>query len=545
MDVDIGTYRATVGLNHANKSYSPTQKNRFFILFWAFKTFQFELLALVLILFQVVFSCVFRTFITFYKKATPTSTIIFLLTVKKILRHGNPICLIPAITLILSLFGIFYFMKKSLKHAIRKEPHANLLLDAFILEITLTYHYRWAKHLHNCGDIHQNPGPNPKIEHLKAMHWNLNSLKAHNFERLHNLNVYNAIYKFHIIAITETALTNKIDDKKIEIEGYDIARYDLINEETHGGALIYFRQDLSVKQRTDLNVPTYTIVLELSISRKKVFCIVTYRKFSQTTTEFETYLEKLNEIMEKISLETPYCTFLLGDVNGHNKKWYQGDKSDKFGLSIQETFDNFGFTQMVKQPTYLTNNSETLVDIFATNQPNLVTANEIHPSQHDKCHHQVNFVKINLKCIAPDPIKRFIWHYSRGDFESMRRSALQFDWENTLSHLNPDDQVNFFDETILNIAKNYIPCEHKTFYPKDPPWITKACKDLYQKYKRKYKSFAKKGFLSSEKKNIDGLKKEYSELVQKEKDRYTKSLGSAVSDPRTGQKNTGRLLKNF
>ena len=47
------------------------------------------------------------------------------------------------------------------------------------------------------------------------MHWNLNSPKAHNFERLHNLNVYNAIYKFHIIAISKSALTNKIDDNKI------------------------------------------------------------------------------------------------------------------------------------------------------------------------------------------------------------------------------------------------------------------------------------------------------------------------------------------
>jgi len=477
MDVDIGIYRATIGLNHANKSYSTAQKNRFFLLFWAFKTFQFELLALLSILFQILFSYFFRSFIILYKKATPTSTIFFLLTVKKILHHGNPICLIPAITFLLSIWGIIYFMKKNLKlHAIRKEPFASILLDAFILEVTLTYHYKWAKNLHICGDIHKHPGPNSKIEHLKVMHWNLNSLKAHNFERLHNLSVYNAIYKFHIIAISESALTNKIDDKKIEIEGYDTARYDLIDEDTHGGVLIYFRQDLSVKQRTDLNVPTYTIVLELSISRKKVFCIVTYRKFGQTITESETYLEKLNEIMEQIRLETPYCTFLLGDVNGHNKKWYQGDKSDKIGQSIQEIFDNFGFTQMVNQPTYLINNCKTLVDIFATNQPNLVTSNEIHPSQHEKCHHQVNFVKINLKCIAPDPIKRFIWHYSRGDFESMRRSAFQFDWENALGHLHPDDQANFFDETILNIAKNTYPVTTKPFIQKILPGLPKLAK---------------------------------------------------------------------
>ena len=90
----------------------------------------------------------------------------------------------------------------------------------------------------------------------------------------------------------------------------------------------------------------------------------------------------------------------------------------------------------------------------------------------------------------------------------MRRSAFQFDWENTLgSQHHPDDQANFFDETILSIAKYFIPCKYKTFYPKEPPWINKACKDLYKKYNRRYKSFAKKGFLPSEQNYIDSLKK--------------------------------------
>ena len=348
------------------------------------------------------------------------------------------------------------------------------------------------------------------------------------------------------MAISESALSNKIKDDKIEIPGYNVIRYDLIGNHTHGGALIYYRQDLSAKQRTDFDVPTYTLVLEMSIYRKKVFFVSSYRKHGQADEDFAIYSKKFDELMEKISLENPFAIIVTGDYNSHNKKWYHGDGSDKFGLAIQETFEKYGLTQMVDQPTYFGPKSNTLVDLFATNQPNLVIANEIHPSPDDRCHHQINFAKLNLKCTVPDPIKRFIWHYSRADVESLRKACFQFDWEIHLNSLaNPEDQVVFFDETILNIATNFIPGEVKTFYPKDPPWLTKACKNLYHKYRRRHKSFIRRGCPPLEKNHIDGLKQEYSDLVQKERDMYMQSLGSAVSDPRTGQKKYWTALKKL
>ena len=128
----------------------------------------------------------------------------------------------------------------------------------------------------------------------------------------------------------------------------------------------------------------------------------------------------------------------------------------------------------------------------------------------------------------------------------MRQSSTLFDWDH---HLNldqdPNNQAKFFNETLLNISKNFIPNEEKIFYPKDPPWLTKTCKNLYQKYKRQYKSFSKRGFPQSDKLRIDELKTEYATLVQTEKVRYTQSLGSAISDPKTGSKKYWTFLKRL
>ena len=203
---------------------------------------------------------------------------------------------------------------------------------------------------------------------------------------------------------------------------------------------------------------------------------------------------------------------------------------------------------MVDQPTYYNPgnpNSRTLVDIFATNQPSLVIANEVHPSLHETCHHHINFVKLNLKNPLPRPSKRFVWHYGRGNNIAIYDSCKQFNWRQALNLLSADKAVDFFDDTLMNIAKNFIPSEDKMFRPRDPPWITNSCRNFYNNYKKKFKGFVRRGCPQAEKPYLDSLKSEYSTLVLTEKEKYLKSLGDAVSNPATGQTKYWKALKNL
>ena len=102
------------------------------------------------------------------------------------------------------------------------------------------YHYKHLDLLTH-GDIHPHPGPPPPL--FKFMHWNVNSIPAHNFERISLLQAYAANEKFNLIALTETALKNDIPDEKIEIDGYSAIRCDLPGNDTHGGVLIYHKLD--------------------------------------------------------------------------------------------------------------------------------------------------------------------------------------------------------------------------------------------------------------------------------------------------------------
>ena len=324
------------------------------------------------------------------------------------------------------------------------------------------------------------------------MHWNINSIPTHNFSRIALLQAYNSIHNFHLIAITESSLKKSIPNDMIDIPGYSPIRCDLPGHDTHGGVLIYHKLDISVKNRPDLCNLQNTIVLELSIARKILFFVLSYRKFGQTHKEFDTFSTNFSELMSKIKAESPYCTLVTGDFNSHNHSWYHGDKSDNYGITMQNIFEDHGLSQLVDQPTYITGNSKTCIDLVATDQPNLIINNEIHPSLHSTCHHQINYVKLNLKCPPPPPYKCFVWHYDRANEEGLRRAAREYNWNHLNSFDNPDDQINHFDEIIMNISKNYIPNENKTFYPRDPPWLTKNRKDFYKNYRRKYKRFIQK-----------------------------------------------------
>ena len=67
------------------------------------------------------------------------------------------------------------------------------------------------------------------------MHWNLNSLVAHDGIRVPLIQSYNLIQNYDLIAITETALNEYTSDETIHLDGYIPIRKHLPGGTTHGG----------------------------------------------------------------------------------------------------------------------------------------------------------------------------------------------------------------------------------------------------------------------------------------------------------------------
>ena len=226
------------------------------------------------------------------------------------------------------------------------------------------------------GDIHLNPGPISSL--FKFAHWNLNSIVAHDFSRIPLLEAFANQENLKLFAITESALKNKVPDQKIEIEGFSHIRNDLPANDRCGGVLLYYKNDLPVQNRDDLQFSN-CIVAEISILKKKTFFIVSYRKPSQTSIEFNQYIETFNLTLDKIKLENPFMILVTGDFNAKHNRWYSEDTTDKHGTTIQEMFAHHTLTKTVDQPTNITSQTKPCINLVATDQPNLILKTKFSP----------------------------------------------------------------------------------------------------------------------------------------------------------------------
>ena len=76
---------------------------------------------------------------------------------------------------------------------------------------------------------------------------------------------------------------------------------------------------------------------------------------------------------------------------------------------------------------------------------------------------------------------RKVWHYNRANKRLIRRTISEFPWYEHLKNHDPNWQVEFFNNTILNIMSNFIPNYYIKIQPKDPPWINPEIKRLIKK----------------------------------------------------------------
>ena len=79
---------------------------------------------------------------------------------------------------------------------------------------------------------------------------------------------------------------------------------------------------------------------------------------------------------------------------------------------------------------------------------------DVHSFLHPNCHHQIVFAKISLIIYYPPPYKSETWHY-----DLIRRSMDQFPWDIRLAHIDVNQKVHLFNQTIKSILCNFVPHE--------------------------------------------------------------------------------------
>ena len=114
-----------------------------------------------------------------------------------------------------------------------------------------------------CGDIETNPAPQIN-SCLKFFHWNLNSICAMGCVKISLIEAYNSIHHFDLFAASESMLNSEIKHENITIEGFskEVFRSDHPSDSKIGDVCVYFRENLPIRRRLDLEFLQETVVAE-------------------------------------------------------------------------------------------------------------------------------------------------------------------------------------------------------------------------------------------------------------------------------------------
>ena len=183
-----------------------------------------------------------------------------------------------------------------------------------------------------------------------------------------------------------------------------------------------------------------------------------YRSPNQTADETNVFLSGFEQTCSSIALESPLCSFVIGDINAKCTNWWKEGSNNLCGLELHNLATLLGFSQLINEPTnFEPNKSASCIDLIFASQPNLVLESGIHPSLYKMCHHQIIYANLTLKIHFPPSYKREVWHYNRAEVDLIKKSIANFNWGRAFANLSVNDQVELFENTLLNIFRNFIP----------------------------------------------------------------------------------------
>ena len=244
----------------------------------------------------------------------------------------------------------------------------------------------------------------------------------------------------------------------MEITGYNQVRSNHPANTKRGEVCLYYKTCLPLIV-LEIQYVNECINFELKIGDKLCTLVALYRSPSQSQDKFETFIYNFELNLETLSRKNPFLLVAIGDFNAKSKVWYCNDNTTSQGKALENVTSQFGLHQVIKEPTHILHNSSSCIDLIFASQPNLIIESGVHPSLHPNCHHQLIYAKFNLQIYYPPQCYREVWHYNDANTELIRRAVDQFNWQKAFLNKNVNEKVNIFNETILNILRNFIPHE--------------------------------------------------------------------------------------
>ena len=331
-------------------------------------------------------------------------------------------------------------------------------------------------------------------------------------------------------------LNSSVDNDCITIEGFskDIFRSDHPSNNKIGGVCLYFREGLPVRHRRDLECIQEMVVAEITIVRKKLLFVTVYRSPTQSPEQFDGFINHLQMTLNRFQAEKPHMTILTGDFNCRSSQWWSQDVEHPEGAMLDELIETNNLYQLINEPTNISNERMSCIDLIISDQPYFFTESGVHPSLDEHYQHQIVYGKLNISIPYPPAYNRTLWEYGNASQQKIRDSINSVDWEIQFNGLDTDQMTEFFTNKMLSIMSVNIPNKVVKCCDKDPPWMTLELKTAIKREHRVFRKSLKRGKRQKDWDVVKSVQNDTPKMVANAKKKFLTNLGHKLTDPRQG-----------
>ena len=293
--------------------------------------------------------------------------------------------------------------------------------------------------------------------------------------------------KPHIIIGTETWLSRDILDSEIIPDEFNYTIYRKDRIDGYGGVLIAVTKDILSNSLPELDTSCEIIWCKIHlVGIKDLYACAYYRPHVSDQHS----LDQLNISLAKVQEHTTNPTLLLaGDFNAPDIDWQSlsvksGSSYSTVQTNLIDITQDYGFTQVVMEPTRLTN----ILDLFFTTNPSQVKKAEIQPGLSD---HEMVLIQLNCKPITHRQTPRQILLFNRSNWDAITSGLNSFhhDLLNVdITNVDVNTLWTQFRDALLDLIDNHIPC--KIARKKcGLPWVTREIRSMIRKRNRLYSMY--------------------------------------------------------
>lgn len=336
-----------------------------------------------------------------------------------------------------------------------------------------------------------------------------------------------------ILAINETRLDSTIPDESVKISNYEIIRKD--RNRFGGGVCMYVRNSINyVNKSSMVTSETEAICLEIRKSQSKPFTIISC--YRPPNYEAKVFFKNLEQIVNGLEFGNNEL-YILGDLNC-NMLLTDGSAPN---AQLNALCELYQLEQLIKDPTRITMNTRTLIDIVLTNKPQrIISSGVIHLSISD--HSLVYAIRtISVTHKTTHTITE-IRNFKNFNVESFNDELERTPWRSVNNHCDPNLMWDCWKTMFLDIVDKHAPIKKKRIKNKKSPWLTASIKKSMIN-RDKLKSAAIKTNTAEDWLNYKNLKNRLNNEIKKTKTRYyQENFRSNTGKPREIWKSINEIM---